>query len=414
MPLEERRTFKLHLIYSIIEGALAGILLMNEYVFIRSMKGSKEMLALLFQVSMIILLGAIFINPVLKRIKSKRTMLLWTAFLTRGPLVLMFFFPDNAGAIRSQPLWQGLFIGLFLIYYCASPVIFPTINQLLKANYSHEGFGRYFSYATSAKKGVALMTAFMFGVWLDHDGFAFRILYPLMGVAGILSILLLSAIPFSTTGEVVTVEKKEGALKKMFTTLRSNRRFFDFEVGFMFYGFAFMVTVSVISIFCNEILGMSFSTNAFYKAYYNILAIILLPLCGRLISKVNPGKFAAWTYLSLFFYLLFLMLAEYMKYETMVCGIQFYPFVFAAFTSFGVFTAMMALLWGIGSAYFCKREEAGDYQAIHVTLTGFRALFAPLMGVSFLPLLGYSGIFTVGMVSLLIAVIYMAVAAKRM
>lgn len=409
----EKKTFRLHLIYSIIEGAIAGILLMNEYVFVKSMDCNKEMLALLFQVSMIILLGAIFINPVLKRIKSKRKMLLWTAILTRGPLLLMLLFPNNVDTVKAQPLWQGLFIAIFLIYYCASPVIFPTINQLLKSNYSHDGFGKYFSYATSAKKGVALMTAFLFGIWLDNDGFAFRILYPLMGIAGIFSILLLSAIPFKEVATTVQTVKKS-AVKNMVQVLKTNRKFFDFEVGFMFYGFAFMVTVSVISIFCKEVLEMSYSTNAFYKSYYNILAISLLPICGKLISRVNPGKFAAWTYISLFFYLFFLMLSQFMKFETNILGIQFYPFVFAAFTSFGVFTAMMALLWGIGSAYFCKREEAGEYQAIHVTLTGVRALFAPLVGVLILPLLNFSGVFTIALISLLCGTIYMFNASKRM
>lgn len=258
------------------------------------------------------------------------------------------------------------------------------------------------------------MTAFMFGIWLDHDGFAFRILYPLMGIAGISSILLLSAIPFKEISEKVENSIKINPIVKMIKTLRTNRGFRDFEIGFMFYGFAFMVTVSVISIFCNEVLEMSYTTNAFYKSYYNILAIVLLPICGRMISKVNPGKFAAWTYLSLLFYLLFLMLSQFFKLETEIYGIQFYPFVFAAFTSFGIFTAMMALLWGIGSAYFCKREEAGDYQAIHVTLTGVRALFAPLVGVLILPLLNFSGIFTLGIISLVLGIIHMISASKRM
>ena len=55
----ERRTFKLHLLYSIIEGYILGILALNEFVFIRSMKGSDYQLSILFQLTSVLLIFAI-------------------------------------------------------------------------------------------------------------------------------------------------------------------------------------------------------------------------------------------------------------------------------------------------------------------------------------------------------------------
>ena len=46
---EEKLTFKLHLIYSIIEGIILGVLALNEFVFVKSLKGSDFQLSILIQ-----------------------------------------------------------------------------------------------------------------------------------------------------------------------------------------------------------------------------------------------------------------------------------------------------------------------------------------------------------------------------
>ena len=67
----------------------------------------------------------------------------------------------------------------------------------------------------------------------------------------------------------------------------------------------------------------------------------------------------------------------------------------------------MALLWFIGSAYFCKKEEAAQYQSIHLSLTGFRAIASFQIGIIFYQMWGYSTTFIIAIVSLSISVLYM-------
>jgi hypothetical protein len=73
----------------------------------------------------------------------------------------------------------------------------------------------------------------------------------------------------------------------------------------------------------------------------------------------------------------------------------------------------MALLWFIGSAYFCKPEEAGDYQSAHLSLTAVRALFAPLFGVFFYELVGFAGTFILAIASLLLGIALMIWSYRR-
>jgi hypothetical protein len=73
----------------------------------------------------------------------------------------------------------------------------------------------------------------------------------------------------------------------------------------------------------------------------------------------------------------------------------------------------MSLLWSIGSAYFCKPHEAGEYQSVHLFLTATRAVFAPLLGVLFYEMFGFVFTFSIGAASLLIAILIMFWSYRR-
>jgi hypothetical protein len=51
----ERKTFRLHLAYSFIEGILAGLIALNEFVFVKSLLGTGYQLSVLFQFSVVVL-----------------------------------------------------------------------------------------------------------------------------------------------------------------------------------------------------------------------------------------------------------------------------------------------------------------------------------------------------------------------
>ncbi len=285
----------------------------------------------------------------------------------------------------------------------------PTINHFLKTNYTHKNFSVFYSYSTIANKIVMLVITFVYGVLLDRDQNIYRIIFPFISVLGMFSVWLLSQIKHN--GEAIEVEKAplwqsiKRQIKDMRGKMSANKPFRDFEIGFMYYGFAFMGTVSVIAIFFNQALDLNYSSVAFYKNSYNILAIILLPLFGKLMGKMDPRRFSAITFASLLFYLLFIGLTSYMPWFFWIKDLKIYYCLLAAMLFNGIFAATMSLLWSIGSAYFCKKEEASEYQAIHLSLTGLRSFFAPVLGLGIYRLVGFNGTFLAGIVLLLISVI---------
>lgn len=412
----ERQTYGLHMAYSFLEGIIAGLIILNEFVFVKSLLGSGYQLGVLFQFSMVVFLSLLFLNEWLKRIANKKRMLRYAALLSRLPLALLFFFPRNAESLTGDSIYHYLFLLVFLVYYMANPVIWPTINLLLKTSYRHEHFGRLYGHATSLNKIVMMVTTFLYAWLLDYDAYAFVYVFPVAAVLGVLSVFLLSLIPFDS-GPLASQrfgwwQSVQGSLRGMIAILQQNRAFLDFQIGYMLYGLGFMGSVTVIVLYFEHGLHLNYSSVAFYKNAYNVLAILMLPYFGKLIGRIDPRRFAAISFASMLLYILFLTLTQYFPAYIEFWDIRFYYTMSFYILFHGVFAATMALTWFIGSAYFCPPGEAGNYQSVHLVLTAVRALFAPLMGVAFYQWWGFTTAFIIAMVFLALSVGYMLRSAR--
>ena len=416
LTFSEKKTFKLHLAYSFIEGIILGVLALNEYIFVKSMKGSEELLSILFSFTVVVLLFSVFANEFLKRYSDKQKLLKTVAFITRLPLFLLLLFPKDLATITSNNIYHYYFLGIFFVFFLAQPIVLPIINLFLKNNYKHQNFGKLYSYSNMINKTALLIATFSFGRLLDYDNYAFKYIYPIIGILGIVSIFLLSKIRVGNV--IISVRKSlidsiRTSLKEFVLIMKRNKAYRDFEIGFMFYGFAFMSSAVMIPLFYNKVLELNYSSTAFYKNFYNVLAILALPLFGKLISKIDPRKFSIMTFFLLFLTILFTALTEYFPQSNEFLNIDFFYVLVLANVFYGLFAAAMPLLWSIGSAYFCKTEEADTYQAIHLSLTGLRGLIAPLAGVLIYKFSNFTFTFSTGMLSLIIGITLMFYSMKK-
>ncbi|MBT4874993.1 MAG: MFS transporter [Desulfobacula sp.] len=417
LKTNERKIFGLHILYSIIEGVLFGVMVLNEFVFVKSLKGTEMQLAILFQASVIVFVFTIVIHELLKRYK-KKTILRMTALITRLPLLLMIFFPRELLSADDMIFYHYFFLVIFLFYFLAMPIVYPIINSILKNNYTNSHFGALYSYAAMTNKIVMMLTTFVFGWILDIDPFSFVYVYPAIGILGIISLFLLSfavKVDYLQTGkEILSItESLRKSFRDMKTIIKSNKPYRDFELGFMLYGFSFMLTIAVITLFLVEKLNLNYTSIAFYKNSYNLIAILLLPFFGKLIDRIDPRKFAAFTFLTLLMHLFFMGLTEYYPYYFDIGAYRFYYLVVISFAWNGLFAATMSLLWNIGSAYFCKDGDAGTYQSVHLSMVGIRAMIAPLFGIWLYQYIGFSGVFALGVLLLTLSIIVMFWSLKR-
>lgn len=411
----EAKTFRLHLFYSCIDGIAAGALILNGFIFIKSLKGSDVQLALLFQFSLVIFLFAMLANEILRRYTNRQKLLRIIGIVTRMPLVVFAFFPNvtNEG-LPSK--YHYIFLGVFLLFHLSKIAVIPSINQYLKGNYQSKNFGRLFSYSLSLNKVVILISTFTTGLLLDLNPNSYKYFYPLVGIMGVISIFQLTKIDFVQKDDPVQSSLWSALLSsfnRIFQILRQNVPFRHLEIGFIIYGFAWMSTHAVITIFYERALDLNYSSVAFYNNAYNIIAIFLLPIFGKLIGKKDPRRFAIITFGSLMMFILFTALTQYYNGYTEFLGIKLYYMLLVAVLFNGLFMASMPILWGIGSSYFCKPYEAADYQSVHMFLTGARALFAPIIGIKLYEWYGFSITYVAGIILLVFAILLMIYSEKR-
>jgi len=390
----EQKTFALHLSYSFIEGILAGLIALNEFVFVKSLMGSSYQVSMLFQFATLVFLLLVFFNTFLRRIKNKKNLLRRTAIITRLPLLLLLFFPRSPEQLGGDSVYHYIFLAIFLIYFLANPIVFPSINLFLKNSYTHDNFGRLYSYATTVNKIVMMATTFFYGYALDANHYIFVYIFPIAALLGIVSIFLLSLIPYKEE-EVPRMTRSvwqgvKQSVKEMSAILIKNIPYRHFQIGFMFYGFGFMSSFTVMILFWEFGLGLNYSSVAFYRNAYNLLAILMLPYFGRLIGRIDPRQFSVISFLSMALYLFMLVLTKFFDGSVEFWGITLYHTMIFYILFHGIFAATMTLMWSIGSAYFCTSAEAGIYQSIHLGLTAIRSIFAPITGVIFYEMWGFT------------------------
>ncbi|MBS2211840.1 MFS transporter [Carboxylicivirga mesophila] len=413
---QEARTFRLHLFYSSIDGIASGALILNEFIFIKSLKGSNVQLAFLFQFSMVVFLFAMVANELMRRFSNRKRFLRITGIITRLPLVGFAFFPSITGEQGLPEIYHLIFLAVFLLFHTSKIAVVPSINQYLKGNYRHQLFGKLFGYATTVNKIAVLVSTFVVGELLHLNANSYKVFYPVVGVLGVVSVYQLTKIEFIQKGERITKPMWYAvgdSFKRILCIVRQNVPFRHLEIGFMLYGFAWMSTHAVVTIFYKEALDVNYPTVALYNIIFNLIAILLLPLFGKLIGSRDPRRFAILTFGSLMLFIVFTALTEYFPYYFEVGYYKIYYLFLVALFFNGVFTGSMPILWGIGSSYFCKPHEAADYQSVHLFLTGLRALFAPIIGIQLYEWLGFSFTYGVGVLLLVIAIVLMVFSEKH-
>lgn len=416
LPQNEKFVFRKHFIYSLLDGVILGVLALNEFVLIKSLHGSNFQIGLLVQFTTLAFLVSVIINEILKRVLDKKRFIRFAAIVTRFPLLIIAFFPQSHDAASAGIVFQHIFLSIFFVYYLNDSLLLPVINMILRSNYTRDNFGYLYSFATSANKVVMLLVTFFYGILLDENNFAFVYMYPLAGLSGIISVYMLTQIPLKQ--EIKRYKSSlwtalKGSVVEMWLILKKNKPYRDFQISFMLYGFAFLITQAIITIFYEKELKLNYSSVAFYKNAYYIIAIVLMPYFGKLINKLDPRKFGAITFLFMLFYLLFIGLTEFFPYSFEFMGIRFYYTLVIAFLFNAIFAATMSLVWYIGSAYFAQNDDVATYQSIHISLTGIRGMLIPLIGVALLDYIHYSGIFLSGVILLAIAIWVMLWSMRR-
>ncbi|MEI6880075.1 MAG: MFS transporter [Bacteroidota bacterium] len=420
----ERKTFILHIVYSIIDGLILGVFSLNEFVYKKNFDPGNLKLSMLFQLSVIVLPFSIFFTNFFEKVKNKKKLLYQIGISTRAPLLLFLFFPFLFNSGVNIGFLQDVFLLIFLLFYFATPFTLPLINQLLKANYGIEKLGKLYSYSWTINMFTQLVTILVFGMLLDVFPNAYIYIYPVLGILAMISIWLISKIKSDKVEreyeKISLLKSWKSTFDETYEILKENKPFRDFQIGLMIYGLAFLMNLSIVTLFLNDVLNLTYSEVAGYKSISLTLSIVTLPLFGVLLDRLDPRRFANISYALAASYFLFLIFNLIFPFNFTFSGIHIFAFTTIAYIVYGFFQSSMTILWGIGSSYFTTSEKAGIYQSIHCTLTGIRGLAAPFVGTAiytfgtyFNTKTGYIVSFGTSIFLLILAMIYMKKSLKK-
>lgn len=413
LTAREKVAYKLHMTAEIFEAFSIGAITLHEFVFLKSLNGASYLVGVLLQVSLIVMLLSVVFNQLIRRTNDKKRLYRISIWVTKLPLFLLLFFtPETKGEV----LFHYFFIGIYLSYSLTKPLMMPLMNMMLKQNYRPENFGTLYSKVATVNKLIVVGATFGIGSLLDYYSYSFRYIYPFSAVLSIIGGYIFLKIPYR--GRSSKIEKSLfgsllSSVSDMAEVIKKNKPYRDFEIGFMFYGFSFMIAFPVMTIFFDSVLGLNYSSVAFYKNQATLLSLVILPFMGGYIGRTDPRKFAISTFLSLMMFLLFLAAAVYWRGNFEFMGIQIYYSLLIGHMFLAVFFAMMLLLWNIGSAYFCDGDDVSTYQSIHISLTGLRGMIAPLIGVGIYQFIGFFNTFIMSSLFVVCSVIFMYYSMRK-
>ncbi len=333
---------------------------------------------------------------------------------TAGVAVLMFLL--NASLIFSLPLvrWLGAgnvfrrrlsrmgwactlplflyplyprvptFIAAVFAVHLLNTILPPVMNRLYDRHLS-QNLGRLYGWATSLKILAGMGAAVLTGLLLDFDE---RFHVPLLWGAALLALVstrLLAGLepPADGNADASLWRHLRATAACVREVLGRDADFLRFERNFIIYGLGFLMLTPVIPLYLVRELHLDYSVISFSRQVVGQSALWLLsPMAGLWFDRTNPFRFTGISFLVLLGFPLVLAVAGFMPFGAAGAVMLAYAIQSVAMTG-------ISIAWNIGSIRFSGNFEPGLYQGVHVTLTGVRSLFGPLLGWAVLESFGY-------------------------
>jgi MFS family permease len=305
--------------------------------------------------------------------RDKRPVILALGLISRGAFLLFFF-------VKGVPLY----IAITAVSVVCNSLLIPATTSLWQSNISQKARNEMWGYSVALATLISMGAAYAMGVLLDHDPEAYRYVFPLAGVLGIVSILVLIRAPLRQRFKI-NFERRKFDLKRlvvypartMVELLKRDKLFFRFESSFFFYGMAFMFMAPLLPHYLVDVAHMSFKQASLCEGVLFQSGSLLAPIWGRMMDRRSPAQLCALVFSLLALFPTLLVLGPYLSGAT---GIPLTSITYCAYALFGLSMSGLGVAWNLAPVVFAGKNESSTYTGAHVTITGIRGAFAPIIG----------------------------------
>ena len=417
VPTRVRPTYYHDLIASLWQGTAMSILApgIAEFLALRALGAEAWQISLLVSLQGVGMVFAFY----------------WGHLASERPKMPYVFGPRFCGnfllipaALVSEPIPFVLLVGsanmirMFAI---------PAQTALRRLNYPAEIRGTIVGYIEARRALMTSAFAAIIGEILEVDAGYFRIILPLMGLAGIVSAFRMRRIVIKGDASLAKSLKgktKESAparlgrsfaksVRDSYLCLARDGRFRIYMLCFLVFGFANLMLRPVLPMFLDD-QGANYRDVAWALGVIpTVMPIFTLGMWGRLVDRMNPVLMRAICN-SLFMVEPFLIFAfpwllpGLERVGVGIVGLVFFSRLIRGFAQGGGF-----LLWNLSVMYFAPRRSVSVYMGVHMMLTGIRFVAGPFVGIGFVSWIGYQWTFFVCGAFMLISIIGMFALAFR-
>lgn len=316
---------------------------------------------------------------------SQRRDLLVSNIIWAGVLGLLpfFFFPfiDNA--------W--FFIASFGFFMLLHRGVIPAWMEILKLNIPGASREKIFAWGSAVGYLGDGVLPFLFGALLDGYFQAWRWIFPLTALIGLIPILFQARILIRL--ETVDLPKKIPFKRSLvqpwinaWRLMKERGDFRSFQVGFMLGGSGLMIMHAVLPAFFMGVLDLSYKELA-----------IALTLCkgigfaatsqfwAKWMPRVDIYRFSSIVTLMAFLFPLCLLAAQMHLY-----------WIYTAYIVYGVMQAGSELSWNLSGPIFSGDEDSSLYSSVNVVTVGIRGCVAPGLGSYLVTFLSPGSVLLVG------------------
>jgi MFS family permease len=392
-----RYTFRFHALASGLEGAVMGVMSLNDIILRKTLGASDSVLTFMVTGQSVALLFPASWTDFTKGRYIRRSYL-WFGLLGRFALGALLFattpFPFAAIVVATTILYNALL---------------PAQNMLYQANYAARERGKAFGATRRLYAVVYIGAALAAGYCLERDPFAYRWYYIAVGALGFLGCFLFYRVRLRRTAGRGGVHVGPSAIEDAETigipmapagtmsraadgsvtnlaaglatslanpfagswrTLRADRAFLRYEAYFFLYGMAFMMLQPVLPVFLVENLKVDYGEAATAKGLIMMgMFVLFSPLAGRLSDRVGPVRLAAGA---------FALLALFPSALCLSSGI---PSLYVSFAIYGTAMAAVDVAWNMGPIHFAGDRDSTIYMGAHTALVAIRALVGGPLGM---------------------------------
>lgn len=314
--------------------------------------------------------------------RDKIRFLTWMHLATALLVLLIAFVPLN---------WGGLLVLTACVVgarMCWAGVV--TIRSTIwRANYPRSARANMAGKLTMIQSLIIAAVGWGLAEAMTHDERAFRLVYPVAAVAGLIGAMIYNTLRMRGHRAMVLAERatyngSPGGLLfspiQLVQVLRDDRNFRHYMMCMFVFGTGNMMITAPLVIMLRDVFEMEYRGGMLISGVVPILLMPLsIPIWSRLLDNVHIIRFRAihsWAFVSAAAAMLFATVTHQPQYLWLSAILQ------------GAAFGGGMLAWNLGHHDFAPAHKASQYMGVHVTLTGLRGIIAPILAVGLYQALG--------------------------